>query len=118
MVSRKRKNPKSEPFVVDLIEKIITAQSKSDEKMLELEEKRMRMEERQLEREDKQRRDDRLFQMQMMKIMGPGAYHFPPPSNHPSLGQSNSSGQSSHSSTFAFGSPNMYDYSSDFANQQ
>ena len=76
----------------------------------------MRMEERLLKREDTQRRDDRMFEMLMMK--GSGAYHFPPPSNYPSLGQSNSSGQSSHSSTFAFGSPNMYDYSSDFANQQ
>ena len=55
----------------------------------------------------------------MMRMMtGSGAYDFPPPSNHPSLGQSNSSGQSSHSSTFAFGSSNMYDYSSDCANQQ
>ena len=79
----------------------------------------MKMEKRQLEREDTQLSDDRMFQMQMMKMMiGFGAYHFLPPSNHPSLGQSNSSGQSSHSSTFAFGSPNMYDYSSDFANQQ
>ena len=79
----------------------------------------MRMEERQLKREDTQRRDDRMFQMLMMKMMmGSGAFHFPPPSNHPSLGQSNSSGQSSHSSTFTFGSPNMYDYCSDFANQQ
>ena len=37
MVSRKRKKPKSEPFFVDLVEKLITAKSKSDEKMLELE---------------------------------------------------------------------------------
>ena len=54
------------------------------------------MEERQLEREDKQRREDRLFQMQMMRMMmGSGAYHFPPPSNHPSLGHNHPSlGQS------------------------
>ena len=79
----------------------------------------MKMEERQLEREDQQRREDRLFQMQMMRMMmRSGAYHFPPPSNHPSLGQSNSSGQSSPSSPFAFGSPNMYDYSRGFSNEQ
>ena len=68
----------------------------------------MRMEERQLERENTQRRSDRLFQTQMLKMMmRSGAYHFPPPSNNSSLGQSNSSDQSSHSSTLAFGSPNM-----------
>ena len=37
MVPRKRNKPKSEPVFVDLIEKLIPAKSKSDEKMLELE---------------------------------------------------------------------------------
>ena len=118
-ISRKRKKPKSEPVFVDLMERVISAQSKSDEKMLELEEKRMKMEERQLEREDQQRKEDRQFQIQMMRIMmGSAAYNFPPPSNHPSLGQRSSSSQSAPSSPFAFGSPSMYDYSRGYDNEQ
>ena len=53
---RKRKRPaKTESVVVDLMERVISAQMKSDEQMLELEEKRMRMEEQQMEREAQQR---------------------------------------------------------------
>ena len=37
--------------VIDLLEQVIMAQSKSDERMVEVEEKRLRMEERQMERE-------------------------------------------------------------------
>ena len=41
-----------------MIDSVMKAQSKSDERMLELEEKRLQMEERQLEREAQQRRED------------------------------------------------------------
>ena len=46
----------------------------------------MRMEERQMEREAQQRREDREFQMQMMRMMmGPGMHSFQMPGNHHNL---------------------------------
>ena len=76
--SRKRKCPaKGDTVVIELMERVVSAQTKSDEKMMELEEKRMRMEERQMEREAQQRREDRESQMQMMwMMMGPGMHSF------------------------------------------
>ena len=80
---RKRKRPSrmADSAVIDLLEQVITAQSKSDERMVEVEEKRLRMEERQMEREALQRREEREFQMQMMRMMmmGPGMHPLPPP---------------------------------------
>ena len=73
--SRKRKRTsRSDSTMAELMERVISAQTTSDEKRIELEEKRMKM-----EREAQQRR---VFQMQMMRMMmmGPGMHHFPPPS--------------------------------------
>ena len=51
LTSRKRKRSmKPDNAVIEMLEYVMKAQSKSDEKMLELEEKRLLMEERQLER--------------------------------------------------------------------
>ena len=49
---RKQKRPSrmADSAVIDLLEQVIMAQSKSDERMVEVEEKRLRMEERQVER--------------------------------------------------------------------
>lgn len=70
LTSRKRKrSAKSDNAVIEMIESVVKAQSRSDKKMLELEEKRLQMEERQLEREVQQRREDREFQLQMMRFM-------------------------------------------------
>lgn len=114
--SRKRKRTtRSDSTMAELMERVISAQTKSDEKMIELEEKRMKMEERQMEREAQQRREEREFQMQMMRMMmmGPGMHHFPPPSTRPSLGHPSSMDQSS--SSLAFGEPDMYNpYGRDF----
>ena len=80
---RKRKRPSTmaDSAVIDLLEQVITVQSKSDERMAEVEEKRLRMEERQMEREALQRRKERAFQMKMMMMMmmGPGMHPLPPP---------------------------------------
>ena len=88
-----------------MIESVMKAQSKSDEKMLELEEKRLKMEERQLEREAQQRREDREFQLQMMRLMMGHGIHstFALPNNLHNLGQSSSMDQKSSSSSFAMG---------------
>ena len=82
MESRKRKKTtKTDGAIVDLLEQVITAQSKSDERMISLEEKRLKMEERQLEREVQLRREAREFQMQTMRMMVMGSgVHQPPPS--------------------------------------
>ncbi len=82
--SKKRKRSgasKQDPIFVDLLDKIVSAQSKSEEMILELEEKRMKMEERQMEREAQQRKEEREFQMQMMRMMmpGPNMHNFSPP---------------------------------------
>ena len=108
--TRKRKRPaKTDTVVVELMERVISAQTKSDEKMMELEEKRMRMEERQMEREAQQRREDREFQMQMirMMMMGPGMHSFQMPGNQHNLGNPSPMDQSS-SSSFEYGTSNMY----------
>ena len=60
---------KSDNAIIEMMDSMIKAQSKSDERMLELEEKRLQMEERQLEREMQQCREDREFQLQMMRLM-------------------------------------------------
>ena len=68
--SRKRKRSlKPDGALVEMIESVLQAQSKSDDRMMELEEKRLRMEERQLEREAQQRKEERDFQLQMMRLM-------------------------------------------------
>ena len=68
--SRKRKRSlKPDGALVEMIEGVLQAQSKSDDRMMELEEKRLRMEERQLEREAQQRKEERDFQLQMMRLM-------------------------------------------------
>ena len=56
---RKRSSKSDNVAIVDLMERVINEQTKSDEQMIDLEEKRMRMEERQMEREAKQRREER-----------------------------------------------------------
>ena len=68
--TRKRKKPpKPDNAIVDLLEQVISLQNKSDEKMIALEEKRLKIEERQMEREAEQRREERQFQMEMMRMM-------------------------------------------------
>lgn len=68
--SRKQKHSlKPDGALVEMIESVLQAQSKSDDRMMELEEKRLRMEERQLEREAQQRKEERDFQLQMMRLM-------------------------------------------------
>ena len=99
--SRKRKcSAKNDnTVVVELMERVISAQTKSDENMMELE-KRMRMEERQMEGEAQKYREDREFQMQMMRMMmmGPGMHHsFQMPGNQYNLGNLSSMDQSSSS---------------------
>ena len=66
------------------------------------------MEERQMEREAQQCREDREFQMQVMRMMmGPGMHSFQTPGNHHNLGNPSSMDQLS-SSSFTFGTNNMY----------
>ena len=81
---KKRKRPKQDGAVSELLEQMITIQSKSEQRMIDLEEKRMKMEERQMEKEAEQRREEREFQMQMMKMMmmGPNSFQFPSANTH------------------------------------
>ena len=91
LTSRKhRRSVKSDNAIIEMMDSVIKARSKSDERMLELEEKRLRMEERQLERETQQRRKHREFQLQMMRIMMGHRMHssFHLPNNQHNLGQS------------------------------
>ena len=81
---RKRKRASSRAdanAVIDLLEQVMSAQNKSKERMIELEEKRLRMEEWQMEKEALQRREEREFQMQMMRMMmaGLGMHPLSPP---------------------------------------
>ena len=64
--------------------------------MIELQEKRTKTEQRQMEREAQQCREEREFQMQMMRVMmsGPGMHHFPLPSNQSSSGHPSTMDQS------------------------
>lgn len=67
--NKKRKRSRQESAATELLEKVLAIQSKSDERMIDLEEKRMKMEERLMEKEAQQRREEREFQMQMMIMM-------------------------------------------------
>ena len=55
---RKRSATKLDNVIIEMIDSVIKAQLKGDERMLELEEKRLQMEEKQLEREAQQHRED------------------------------------------------------------
>ena len=74
--SKKRKRPsKSENAVMDMFDTLIKAQCKTEERVLDLEEKRLRIEERQLEREAQRRREDREFQLQLMRLLAGQSHH-------------------------------------------
>ena len=112
--SKKRKRTgasKQDAILVDLLEKAVSAQSKSEEMVIELEEKRMKMEERQMEREAQQRKEERKFQMQTMRLMmmGPNMHNFLQP-QHVNLPNVNA--DQSSSSFFAFGTQCSYPYPS------
>lgn len=67
--NKRRKWPRQDNGFAELIDTIMTSQSKSDERMLELEEKRLQMEERQFERETQHHMEDQRFQLQMMRLL-------------------------------------------------
>ena len=123
LISRKRKQSATKPdnVFIDMIDSVMKAQSKSDERMLELEEKRLRMEERQLEREAQQRREDREFQLQMMRLMMGHGMHtsFGLPNNQQNLGQPSSMDQSHETPPSSFAMDNLYNaYSRTFEDDQ
>ena len=110
MMSRRKRPKRRDSVVSDLLEQMITIQTKSEERMIDLEEKRMKMEERMLEKEAQQRREDREFQMQMMRMMM-GPVQFPPfNQRYPSPSPVPSSDQSTSSPPFPFGSHDNYHY--------
>lgn len=123
LTSRKRKRSAAKPDngIIEMINSVMKAQSKSDERMLELEEKRLQMEERQFEREAQQRRDDREFQLQMMRLMMGHSMHtsFGLPTNQHNLGQPSSMDQNHQTPPSSFTMDSLYNsYSRSFEDDQ
>ena len=76
-------------MTTEFLERVLTAQAKSDERMVEHEEKRMKMEEQQMEREAQQREGRQRVPNANYEDDDDGSWymhHFPPQSNlgHPS----------------------------------
>ena len=106
---RKRTNANSDKLDAfdELLGKIIDNQKSSEQLLLELEEKRLKYEEKQAEREVEQRREEHMFQLQIMQMMS-GSFYGPPPLHNASA-------------PFAFGSapgnsPTMSCYQSNMVN--
>ena len=75
----------------ELITKLTDVQQSSDRLMIELEEKRLKLEEKQMEREAQLRREERDFQLQMMRMMM-GQFWGAPPGPPPHMNMGSSSG--------------------------
>lgn len=81
---KKGKRSRAEIIANEVVEKVMTMQSQSDRLMIELEEKRLKLEEKQFEQKVQLRREEREFQLQMVRMMMGhplGASHMP--TNYP-----------------------------------
>ena len=82
---RKRTSTNSDKFDTfgELLGKIIDNQKSSERLLLELEEKCLKYEEKQAEREAEQRREEHMFQLQIMQMVS-GSFYGPPPMHNAS----------------------------------
>ena len=83
---RKRTNTNSDKFDAfgELLGKMVENQKTSERLLLELEEKRLKYEEKPAEREVEQRREERTFKIQIMRMMS-GSFYGPLPMHNASV---------------------------------
>ena len=55
--------------MMDAVSKLFDAQSQTERMMIDMEQRRIEFEQRQMERDAQERKEERMFQLQMMQLM-------------------------------------------------
>ena len=55
--------------MMDAVSKLFDAQSQTERMMIDMEQRRIKFEQRQMERDAQERKEERMFQLQMMQLM-------------------------------------------------